>query len=190
MKTSRYICLIAAWASLVLSGCDPVARYKITSTIFDGVPMLPPPEQLCEEYAQKQVAKAKAELLHQETGEVGAAGSSHLPYQDKLCDGCHDKTLQDGLIQPKNKLCYVCHTDFVKGTYVHGPVATADCLSCHEPHSSSFPKLLKTTPEKICETCHREKRVAAAMHDKFSSQQLLCADCHDPHFGNAQFFLR
>ena len=189
MKRFLYIWMFAICAPLILSGCDPIARYKITSTIFDGVPALPPPEQLCEEYAEKQVAKAKAELLHQETKTV-ATGSSHLPYQEKQCDGCHDKTKQDGLIKPKNELCSVCHADFVKGTYIHGPVATADCLSCHESHTSSFPKLLKTTPDKVCETCHREKRISAAMHDKFASQQLLCADCHDPHFGNAQFFLK
>lgn len=191
MKMFRYIVLFAAsLVVLILTGCDPVSRYKITSTIFDGVPALPPPEQLCEEYAEKQVAKTKADLLHQETKKT-AAGSAHLPYQDKKCDDCHDKTKEGGLIQPKNQLCYICHDNFAKGAaYLHGPVAAADCLSCHESHTSNFPKLLKAAPEKVCETCHREKRAAVAMHDKFASQQLLCADCHDPHFGNTQFFLK
>jgi predicted CXXCH cytochrome family protein len=189
MKMFKYIGLFALCAPLILSGCDPITRYKVTSTIFDGVPALPPPEQLCEEYAEKKVAKTKAELLHKETKTV-AAGSAHLPYQDKKCDDCHDKTLKDGLIRPKNELCYVCHTNFVKGVYVHGPVATADCLTCHEPHTSNFPKLLKIAPEMVCGTCHREKRTSTAMHDKFVSQQLICVDCHDPHFGNAQFLLK
>lgn len=189
MKSYIYIGLFAVCAVLILSGCDPNTRYKVISTIFDGVPALPPPEQLCEEYAEKQVAEAKAKLLNKET-KKGPTGSTHLPYQDKQCDDCHDKSQQGGLIRPKNELCFVCHANFVKGTNVHGPVATADCQVCHEPHTSIFPKLLKSPPEKICETCHREKRIAAAMHDKFAAQQLLCVDCHDPHFGNAQFFLK
>ena len=187
----RYTCigLFAVCAVLGLSGCDPITRHKVASTIFDGVPALPPPEQLCEEYAEKRVAAAKEELVQKET-KKGPAGSTHPPYQEKQCDGCHDKTKEGGLIQPKNKLCFVCHTNFIKGAYVHGPVATADCLACHEPHLSNFPKLLKSTPEKICGTCHRERRIAAAMHDKVAAQQLICVDCHDPHFGNAQFFLK
>jgi predicted CXXCH cytochrome family protein len=189
MKRFRYIGLFAACAVLVLSGCDPITRYKVTSTIFDGVPALPPPEQLCAEYAEKRVAEAKAESAQKET-KKGPAGSAHLPYQEKQCDDCHDKSKEGGLIKPKNELCFVCHTNFIKGTYVHGPVATADCLTCHEPHTSGFPKLLKSPPEKICGTCHSDKRSAAAMHDKFAAQQLTCIDCHDPHFGNAQFFLR
>jgi predicted CXXCH cytochrome family protein len=189
MKKTRITGLVAVCVMLMLSGCDPIARHKVVSTIFDGVPSLPPPEKLCEEYAEKRVSAAKAELEHKET-QKGPVSSSHLPYQDKQCDDCHDKLQQGGLIRPKNELCFVCHTDFIKGTNVHGPVATADCLACHEPHTSSFPKLLKSPPEKICGTCHREKRIAAAMHDKFTALHLLCVDCHDPHFGNAQFFLK
>jgi predicted CXXCH cytochrome family protein len=190
MNRIRYIYLFAVCAAVVLFGCDPNTRYKIASTIFDGVPALPPPEQLCDEYAAKKVAEAKADLLHKETKKGENSVSTHLPYLEKQCDGCHDKLKEGGLIRPKNELCFVCHTDFIKGAYVHGPVATADCLACHEPHSSSFPKLLKSPPEKVCGVCHREKRIAAAMHDKFAAQQLLCVDCHDPHFGNAPFFMK
>jgi predicted CXXCH cytochrome family protein len=189
MKNFRYMALFAVCAVLVLSGCDPITRYKVTSTIFDGVPALPPPEQLCEEYAEKRIAAAKAEQVQKET-KKGPAGSTHLPYQEKQCDDCHDKSKEGGLIRPKTELCYVCHTNFIKGAYVHGPVATADCLACHEPHTSTFTNLLKSPPEKVCGTCHREKRIATAMHDKFSAIQLICIDCHDPHFGNAQFILK
>jgi len=189
MKRFGYIGLFAVCAVLVLSGCDPIIRYKTASTIFDGVPALPPPEQLCVEYAEKKVTEAKTELLH-EVAIKGPAGSTHLPYQEKQCEGCHDKLKEGGLIRAKNEICFVCHTNFVKGTYVHGPVAAADCLACHEPHMSNFPKLLRSPPEKVCGTCHSGKRIAAAMHDKFAAQQLLCADCHDPHFGNAQFLLK
>ena len=189
MNKYIYIGLLAVCAALIVSGCDPIARHKVVSTIFDGVPALPPPEQICEEYAEKRVAEAKAAQVQKES-KNGPTGSIHLPYQEKQCDDCHDKSQQGGLVRPKNELCYVCHTNFIKGTYEHGPVATADCMACHEPHLSNFAKLLKTPSEKVCGTCHREKRSAAAMHDKFAARQLMCVDCHDPHFGNAQFYLR
>jgi predicted CXXCH cytochrome family protein len=174
---------------LLLSGCDPVTRYKVTSTIFDGVPSYPPPEQFCQEYAEKKVETEKA-AAQQQAMKKGPTGSSHVPYQEKQCDDCHDKAKEGGLVLPKKELCFACHANFVKGTYVHGPVATADCLACHEPHLSTFPKLLKASSVKICETCHREKRITVGLHDRVAAQQLLCVDCHDPHYGNMQFFLK
>ncbi|MDD2852691.1 MAG: cytochrome c3 family protein [Desulfuromonadaceae bacterium] len=186
----RYIFLLVACTLLLLPGCDPLTRYKVTSTIFDGVPDLPPPAQFCEEYAEKKIAEAQATLAEKDAAKNKLSGSTHFPYEEKRCNDCHDKNKEGGLVQPKNKLCFVCHTDFIQGEFVHGPIATADCLACHEPHSSLNPKLLKTAPEKVCALCHTNKRAATAMHDKFAARKLLCVDCHDPHFGNAQFFLR
>ena len=180
--------LLFAAVLFPLSGCDQVTRYKVTSTIFDGVPALPPPEQLCEEYAVKKVAEAQALALNIAKKKV--TGSSHPPYDDKRCDDCHDKNKEGGLIQPRNKLCFVCHTDFLQGAFIHGPAATADCLACHEPHSSTFTTLLKVAPEKICAKCHTGKGAMSALHDKFAERQLSCVDCHDPHSGNNKFFLR
>src|SRR6185369_12568316 len=94
--------LFLVCAMLLLSGCDPIARHKVVSTIFDGVPSLPPPEQLCEDYAIKKVAEAKAETDRKDTG---PAGSEHPPYKEKRCEDCHDKTREGGLIRPKNELC-------------------------------------------------------------------------------------
>ncbi|HEY3306988.1 MAG TPA: cytochrome c3 family protein [Desulfuromonadaceae bacterium] len=184
--------LVACLLALLLPGCDTVGRHKLLSTIFDGVPSLPPPEQLCQEYADKQVAEVKDQLSGKKTvtAVTEAAKSQHAPYQDKKCNDCHDKRKQNGLVVPSTELCLVCHTGFIKGPYVHGPVAVGDCLVCHLPHNSNFPALLKTEKNAICSTCHREKRIATAMHDKLNAQRIGCTDCHDPHFGNAAFFLK
>ena len=173
-------------------GCDPVARHKTLSTLFDGVPSLPPPEQLCTEYAEQRVAEVRDELTGKKEAkdESGSTSSQHLPYKEKACKDCHDKEKKDGLVAPRNELCFVCHDDFVQGPFVHGPVAVGDCLACHLPHSSGFPSLLKTERVAVCAMCHREKRVAAGMHEKVTAHQLACVDCHDPHFGNVEFFLK
>jgi predicted CXXCH cytochrome family protein len=176
-----------------ISGCDPITRHKVLTTLIDGIPSLPPPEQICEEYAEKKIAADLAARTGQ--SQIGSAagvdkGSAHPPYQEKLCDDCHDKTKPGGLILPKNEICFKCHKNFIKGRYVHGPVAVGNCLTCHLPHNSSFPSLLKTGKAELCATCHREKRVASGMHDKLKEKHLVCVDCHDPHFGNVDYFLK
>ena len=180
----------SAW---LLTGCDPINRHKVMSTIFDGYPSLPPPEQICSEYADKRVAAMKEELEGRKKAaeNVVAEQSVHSPYQDKQCDGCHDRSKDSGFVVPnKLDLCYVCHTGFIKGAFVHGPVAVSECLACHVPHSSPDAPLLKTSKAALCLTCHREKRIAAAMHDKVKALKMECVDCHDPHFGNVQYFLK
>ncbi|QEM66774.1 cytochrome C [Geobacter sp. FeAm09] len=173
-------------------GCSPLTRYKLTSTLFDGVPSMPPAEQYCADYAAQVVAKTRAEAEGKSSaaGDAGKA-SSHNPYDEKKCDNCHDKTTESGLVvKSKNELCFVCHTGFVKGSFVHGPVAVGDCLVCHEPHNSPNPALLKVRPSEVCAACHHEKRQAASLHEKAASHGLICINCHDPHFGNVLFFLK
>ena len=135
-------------------------------------------------YKEDLEGKKKAALA------VGQESSVHRPYQEKQCDGCHDRSKESGFVSSREDLCYVCHTGFVKGSFVHGPVAVKDCLACHVPHSSSSAPLLKTGKNILCSSCHREKRLAAAMHDKVSAQNMGCVDCHDPHYGNVQYFLK
>jgi predicted CXXCH cytochrome family protein len=194
MKLSiRHIAVVPACLLMLLCGCDPVSRYKVLTTVFDGVPSLPPPEQVCAEYADKKVTEYRDELSGKKAAEsVKSAGdkSRHPPYEEKKCDSCHDKTTPSGFVTPVKELCYVCHTGFFKGPFVHGPAASGDCLFCHEPHTSSYPSLLKKDISETCASCHREKRIAAAMHDKVADRKIKCTECHNPHYGNAPYFLQ
>lgn len=179
----------------LLQGCsDPVTNHKILTTIFDGVPSLPDQTEVCEEYyvARTEAEAAGRALELSEGGRAGKSGSSHKPYDEKKCNDCHsnDKNVNAGLIVPKQELCSVCHTDFVEGDNVHGPVAVGDCLACHLPHSSNHTSLLKEDPDLICATCHQENRLAVAMHDRFVVKVISCGECHDPHAGDARYFLK
>lgn len=187
--------LFAFLSCLLLASCtDPVTRHKVLSTIFDGVPSLPPAGEMCNKYYQERVAAEAAgiEMIDTAGDVLENRGSSHKPYAEKKCRDCHsnDKNINAGLIAPKRELCGVCHTDFIKGHNVHGPVAVGDCLACHLPHNSQYPSLLKEDPDKICATCHQESRLAAAMHDRFLVKTISCGECHDPHAGNARYFLK
>jgi predicted CXXCH cytochrome family protein len=192
---SYIICgLIAAAGLSLLTGCDPIARHKVLTTVFDGVPSLPPAEQICAEYADQKVTQLREELTGKKGGLAKNAeireDSQHPPYAEKKCDSCHDKTKEGGTILPKKELCLMCHKDFFKGPFLHGPAAVGDCLACHLPHNSNHGPLLKVSKGEICGTCHRETRVASAMHDKVKAQHMVCVDCHNPHYGSSAYFLK
>ncbi len=186
--------LLPVFLCLLLFGCsDQVTNHKILSTIFDGVPSLPPAAQMCDDYyVQRLAAETAGQTLAEAENAAKENRSYHLPYSEKKCNDCHsnDKNQNDGLIVPKQELCFVCHTDFIHGSNVHGPVAVGDCLACHLPHSSSHRALLIEDPDKICATCHQESRLAAAMHDRFTAKIISCGECHDPHSGDARYFLK
>jgi len=191
-RAFRIIALAAACLALVLAGCDSVTRHKVLTTIFDGVPSLPPPEQLCQEYVEEQtmLAAQAADAAAATPAETELVRSSHQPYVEKQCNSCHDKEKEGGLALARAKLCFSCHTDFLTGRYMHGPAAVGDCLSCHEPHSSRFPSLLKSAKAELCGKCHQERRIAAGMHDRLTAQHIACVDCHDPHSGKVPYFLK
>ncbi len=174
----------------MVCGCDPLTAHKITSTIFDGVPSMPPAEQFCSEYHEKKLSDEAEAARKKQLASAKGNESSHPPYAEKRCNDCHDKSKESGLIRPRHQICFVCHPNINNGAMVHGPAATGSCLECHDPHSSKFSSLLKTDKSEICGTCHREKRAAQSMHGKVAAKGVLCTDCHDPHAGNARFFLK
>lgn len=176
---------------LLGAGCSSVTRHKVLSTLFDGVPTLPPEAQLCRDYvAQLEARQAEATSKQMAKVERSANESRHEPYTEKRCADCHDKNRDEGLIKPKLQLCFECHPSIVDGLYQHGPAAVGDCLSCHLPHTANFKPLLKLDRNDICSACHREKRLTASLHNSAQEKGLACPDCHDPHAGNALFFIK
>jgi predicted CXXCH cytochrome family protein len=186
-------CILCVLCMLgMLCGCSDLTRHKVLTTIFDGVPSMPPADQYCAEYLQDYLVKERDEREGKGKVVVSAGASSiHQPYGEKRCDDCHDKTTESGfVVKTKTELCFVCHTNFIKGAYVHGPVAVGDCLACHDPHTSALPHLLKVAAADICAGCHREPRQAVSLHDMTVSHGLVCVNCHNPHFGDVPFFLK
>jgi len=188
MGKLRHIFWLAC-SFFLLCGCDPLTVHKVATTVFDGVPSLPPAEQYCKEYHEKKVEEERNEIKAKDAP-AAVSGSIHPPYGEKRCEKCHDKTKDSGLILPKEQLCFLCHPNIIKGYFVHGPASVGGCLECHDPHSSLNPSLLKVDRKALCGTCHQEKRMAEGMHDKVTAKGMLCMDCHNPHSGAAPFFLR
>lgn len=173
----------------LVCGCDPLTVHKVTSTVFDGVPSLPPADQYCKDYHLQAVEEEReAEKKLNQPTTTGSA-SIHPPYAEKRCNSCHDKNTDSGFVAPRKELCFVCHKNFMKWDNAHGPAAVGDCLACHLPHDSKNRKLLKVPRADVCGVCHVERRLAFGLHSTVRFKKIACVDCHNPHGGNARFFL-
>jgi len=186
-KTFRLCAMLIVAASL--GGCSSLTMYKITSTIFDGVPSMPPAEKYCKDYHDEAMLDELTEEAKRQQQKT-EKGSDHPPYAEKKCSNCHDKNKESGFVVEADKLCVHCHIGFPKGEFIHGPVAVGACLKCHLPHSSSFPSLLVKPRSEICNVCHLEARTSTGLHKMSLSKEIACVDCHNPHAGNNRYFLR
>jgi predicted CXXCH cytochrome family protein len=79
--------------------------------------------------------------------------------------------------------CFKCHdrAAFQKRDK-HPPAAEGECLTCHSPHVSRYPKMLQQKVKTLCYSCHTD---AAAQQSRGRVHQPVregkCLSCHDPH---------
>ena len=135
------------------------------------------------------------------------AGSQH-DAADVVCSACHkihsnvDKVMSKAT---QAEVCYTCHKQ--QRAQMNRPEGKMACSSCHNPHGSTGPKLLKRDSiNDTCYTCHAEKRgpfvhehqpvtedcsnchtvhgstVASMLKTR---APLLCQQCHTPHVAGA-----
>ena len=113
----------------------------------------------------------------------------HQPWRENKCKACH--TIQrDRREKPEAlSLCLRqgCHDTMLSGkAYFHEPSVLANCFFCHENHGSEYEKLLRTTQQRICYTCHPllrdppQKRIAEhpklpSVHKKFMAYSIAAA---------------
>jgi predicted CXXCH cytochrome family protein len=63
---------------------------------------------------------------------------------------------------------------------VHAPVQHGSCTTCHDPHGSDFPKVLRADPAKaLCQICHRPDPAKTSVHTAIASGS--CSACHETH---------
>ena len=102
---------------------------------------------------------------HRSTEEHLLLPNRHRPLAFGRCDPCHR---YDGkLLKPVRELCLGCHggEEFTR-RIAHAPVKRGECLSCHDPHVSRLPALLKA-------------RFAPGRWITREGDIALCLGCHD-----------
>jgi predicted CXXCH cytochrome family protein len=192
---------------LLLSCGTPERRYKVLTVFFDGVPK--PGTQQEQEKPGEPSRQDKTPREAQRI--VIRILSKHPDYENRTCDNCHDRSANNFLRAPTDRICFQCHEEEeYMGTYVHGPIAVGGCMVCHFPHESRYDKLLIANSREICLYCHQAEDVALnPSHSTLSldvsptadskdqqeqenqqEQPGFCTPCHDPHKGDNRFFLR
>ncbi len=127
---------------------------------------------------------------------AGVRGEFAKPYRHPVSDGvircteCHmtlDQTRQS-LSQNGTNVCTKCHGEF-EGPFLHEHQAALDfstdeggCLSCHEPHGSHLPRMLKQPYEpphyQLCTQCHSVPRHNSNINHGTAWSGVPCNDCH------------
>ena len=92
---------------------------------------------------------------------------------------------------PKDASCVTaeCHATLASANYVHGPVSTNSCNSCHEDDTGNHTYPLKRKGNDGCTFCHSVVGGASHRHAVLS-QQDGCQSCHDPHASQAKFLIK
>jgi predicted CXXCH cytochrome family protein len=167
---------------------------------------------------------------HTQGTNVPKGGSRHAAL-DMGCDTCHvtHKTGEAGkrefdfhLTKNAPELCLGCHDAkdaSLQKAHQGQPFATADCVTCHDPHQSTQTHLMaKFTHMPFaggqCDTCHAAPKDGKVVLTNASAKQICltchaeqgekierakvqhpgaagdCTDCHNPHAGNSPGFAK
>ena len=158
------------------------------------------------------VSKARCTSCHDPHGS-NARGmlydQVHPPVANGMCARCHEApqivaaSASSGgkpVFKPRQEgsaLCAGCHAnkvnDMLARSRVHRPLLEGQgCLTCHNPHATTQPKLVKGNLVAVCGTCHadtigRQQR-SPTPHNPVRDGD--CAKCHDPHGGTAPLLLK
>ncbi len=126
--------------------------------------------------------------------DVPEKGSRHAAL-DMGCDTCHT-THKAGdpskhefryhLAKDTPALCLDCHDArdaSLQKAHNDQPFATADCVTCHNPHQSNRPKLIQAYAhppfaDNQCEICHSAPKDGKVVLTQSDSRQ-LCLTCHE-----------
>lgn len=162
---------------LALGSCNDAKHHEMTTFFFDGVPPL----------AGQTSGAGPFDANATDAGQSAPAGGWYVHAAIKNCPDCHGARQRTSFSRKVNlvaqvpNLCYKCHEEFasLKG-WVHGPVATGDCLTCHEPHKTKNEFVLLSPIPDLCYKCHLPESIQKIEHHAEPSYS-HCIDCHAGH---------
>ena len=143
----------------------------------------------------------------------GMKGDKRTPFGQAGCESCHgasgdhakSRMVGDKLILPPVlfvkphidvgvsasppaviiQTCLGCHESGLRMNWQGSKHQLADvaCTSCHNPHATRDPVLVKQTQPPVCFNCHQEQRQASFQfsHHPIREGKVVCSDCHNPH---------
>lgn len=175
----RRVLLVLAGIAVLAVSCSPQTRHDLLSFFFDGVPPLESEE---ESSPSAEPAAPGGEAAPGAGAERAAelTGSRHPPFAERNCSDCHEG---NRLVLQGSELCFTCHdASTMEGPAVHTAVAIGECTTCHNPHQSRLPRLLRSEGAALCAPCHgTDRSTGTGVHQPVAEGQ--CLTCHAPHVG-------
>lgn len=195
----------------LVTGCNPVTRYKVLTFFFTGVPPMGE-----EEKPDDEAKPVLAKVEKKRSVVVKSTRFTHGPYAANECYQCHEVSGSGGfrgfgkkeeaaasvakagavsgkLVAPMGELCSGCHDSkspakaHAAGLWVHGPVSTGYCVLCHGPHAGTEPYMLLKKTNALCMECHTEGLVFNRTAHKDKKD---CISCHNAHLGKDSRLLK
>lgn len=154
------------------TSCHSAHKPKVQAALMkDAQP------QLCYSCHLDAKADFNKPFRHRVNEKLVACSDCHNPHGGFLTKQVRSTAAQDAV-------CFQCHTE-KRGPFVfeHAPVKTEGCVSCHTPHGSSNPRLLKRSQVNLlCLECHTFTVDSAApaipsFHNQAQKYQ-ACTTCH------------
>ncbi len=123
----------------------------------------------------------------------GSAAPNHLK-TDKDENGAYlkgEKPVRDFCLTCHEKLNPKISAAILGAKFSHQPVAEGNCITCHTPHSTNFPKQLKDFPSNLCYGCHKKmgKKIKEAKYRHGPIRRGNCAQCHQVHGAEREHLL-
>ncbi len=134
---------------------------------------------------------------HAETKSQFAKPFHHKVLEGSMkCSDCHNahggfESKQTKLAVGADASCVKCHAN-KQGPFVyeHGPLKLEGCATCHTPHGSANPKMLKrASVRQLCIECHtgiteEVSPQAPSLHNQAQVKYTQCTVCHSAVHGS------
>jgi len=210
--------LVAMVLVIFLVGCSSSTRFKALSFLFDGVPDPAAETDLSDGdptlTAREQMLAMRQSVRDSMRQRVRA--TMHPPYAEQDCSACHNlarNTSEPGsgsfavmdfsddeaagfMVMPVEQLCFECHDDMTEEAateqdmMIHDPVASGECIECHNPHRSPYPHLLRAPEVRtLCFKCHDEEIADGEDDHPELETKESCLECHNPHMSTDEYLL-
>jgi predicted CXXCH cytochrome family protein len=117
----------------------------------------------------------------------------HIAEYEEICSPCHQMEpveIDKKPPKPEDSSCFTCHRRITEYKFVHGPVSTWSCLSCHKSDAKDWKYSVLKPDSKVCFECH-EDNMKLWESKKFRHGPSLsdCTICHNPHASDEPFWV-
>ena len=123
---------------------------------------------------------ADSRTYQRRSSTIALLPSPHAGWPKDLCQSCHIPEQSNQLTEDVDSTCLTCHDEYktpqAEDSPLHEAVKQGKCTTCHMPHRSSLPNLIRADAEQKCYQCHKPEDVRSGNHPDVT--RVDCLICH------------